>query len=876
MKLRVELLAGVAVLAGVATSLPAWAQTDQTVETVVVTGVRASVETALAIKKDSTEIVDSIIATDIGKLPDQTVADALQRITGVQIMRDFGEGGAGQNAGSGIAIRGLSQVEMSINGQEVLTASGTRTYDVEDMPSELVSGIDVYKTPSANLIEGGLGGLVNIRTRKPFDFDGPEIAANANMNYGDLVDAARLSGSVLLSDRWNTSIGEIGALIDVSYQDRAIRQDYASSAAPVPNTYAYPTTPPTTVETPNGVYVPEYLATRPRIGLSGALQWRPTSDLEFYAEANDSRLTTYQDQPTYQAALGGVMPLSIPGTFSLFPGTNYVAKGSFGPLPAGGNVFETIMGARDSTEYNQDYTIGGTWNATSDLTVTGSANWQRSTYLLNVAYGYLYAPGETWSIDDTGKAPSNTFTGPDLTSLGNYMTHTASNANSIYYVKQWYTAQNMAGQMDAQWQHKLGPISELDFGFRYSDHDANFNQTYGNGTTAANTNPTAYSNLYQLVDTGNMSGTVDQLTKFWLFNPNVLRANFADEGAIFGANYTPAFNPNNHYMMSERVTAGYIEGKLDLGSLDGNFGVRFVNTNRSSAGTLTLPGPTYSPITYHTNHTDILPSVNLRFHFTDELQLRFAASRTMTRPNFSSMNPNTILNPGSQSGSMGNINLPAMYSSNYDLSLEDYFSKSGSVYVAAFSKSVHNFPYSTTSQETIGGILYTISEQLASSTGGSIKGFEAGYTQFYDFLPGIWKGLGLQANYTYVDSNQPYYIGSTLAQTTTLPNLSRHSFNLIGMYELDPVSIRVAYTWRSSFLQTLYTGTGTGNVPVKEAGFGWLDASFTYNITDQIAAYIQGQNLLNTMQHTYYNVTYSPANFYLNDRQYIFGVRYKM
>jgi TonB-dependent receptor len=880
MKLKVKLLTGAAIVAGAVAVVPANAQTtqDQTtqnIETVVVTGLRASLDVAMDIKRNSGEIEDSIVATDIGKMPDQTVADALQRVTGIQIMRDLGEGGAGQNAGSGIAIRGLSEVEMTIDGQEVLTASGVRTYNLEDIPSELVAGVDVYKTSAADLLEGGLGGLIDIRMRKPFDFEGMELAANVSLDYADLIDTARPSASVLFSDRWNTSVGEMGFLVDFSYQDRALAQDYASAGAPGANTTAIPGH---TIETPNGVYEPMVRGTRPRVGLSAAFQWRPSSTLEFYAEANDSRLSTYQNQPTFEASYGGVS-YPVSGSYTLFPGTNFMEKGSFGPLPLGSALgFTSIMGARDSTEYNQDYTIGGKWNPSDEFTLTGSINWQRSTYLLNVAYGYLYAGGETLVEDFSGTAPSNIFTGPDLTQLSNYNDNVS---NTLAQVQQWYTAQNTAGKLDAVWTHNFGPFNEFDFGIRYSDHESVFNQTPYYYTKAPNSNPTTYQSDLMLVDTHNFEGVAAQTEKFWVFNPNVMHATLADVGSLFGNIYTKAFAPLNLYTMDERVFDGYAEAKVNLGSLDGNFGVRIINTNRSAAGTETnnaTSPPTYTPVTYHGNHTDILPSMNLRFHLTDELQLRLAASRTTTRPNFSSMNPNTTLNPGSLSGSEGNINLPAMYSSNIDLSLEEYFSKTGSVYIAGFTKSVHNFPFSTTFQEVIGGLTYTVSEQGASSVGGNIKGFEAGYTQFYDFLPGIWKGLGLQANFTYIDSTQPYYIGSALAATTSLQNLSKYSYNVIGMYELDPVSIRVAYTWRSSFLNSLYTGLGggVGDVPIKQAGFGWLDASLTYNINEHFSAYLQGQNLLNTMQYTYYQYTYAPANYYLNDRQFILGVRYKM
>jgi TonB-dependent receptor len=275
---------------------------------------------------------------------------------------------------------------------------------------------------------------------------------------------------------------------------------------------------------------------------------------------------------------------------------------------------------------------------------------------------------------------------------------------------------------------------------------------------------------------------------------------------------------------------------------------------------------------------DVLPSANLRVHLSDDLFLRFAGSETMTRPDFSSMNPNTTLVLGSLSGSKGNINLPPMYSDNVDASLEYYFSKGSSVYVAGFSKWVRNFPYSASQYETIGGVQYTISETLSSPKGGTIRGAEIGYTQFYDFLPGAWGGLGMQANYTYVDSSQPYYLGSGtgayLAAKTTLPNLSRHNFTLIGMYEYGPISARLAYTWRSAFLQSLYAGSGIlGIVPLREAGYGWMDASITYNCTDEFAVVLQAGNLLDTMQHTFYNS--APLNYWINDRSFMIGLRYR-
>ena len=167
-------------------------------EEVVVTGIRASLENAQELKKNSDTIQDSIIAEDIGKLPDVTAVEALQRITGVQIGRDLGEGGGsvtigGSSVNSGIEIRGLPQVETTLNGREVFSATGSRVLNFEDIPSSLLAGIDVYKDPTADLLEGGIGGTVDLRTHKPFDFQGLEIESSAAEQYGDMVGTDRKS-----------------------------------------------------------------------------------------------------------------------------------------------------------------------------------------------------------------------------------------------------------------------------------------------------------------------------------------------------------------------------------------------------------------------------------------------------------------------------------------------------------------------------------------------------------------------------------------------------------------------------------------------------------------------------------------------------------
>src|SRR3954447_27081714 len=168
---------------------------------VVVTGVRASLDSAQAIKRDADQIVDSVQAQDIGKLPDVNTVEALQRITGVQIQRRYGEGDTDfdHRTQPAITVRGLTQVSNFIDGRQALSAAGSRSLDLQAVPPELLAGIDVFKNPPAETIEGDIAGVVNIRTRLPFDAPGQLISVTAKANYYDRAQKAGGSGSALYS-----------------------------------------------------------------------------------------------------------------------------------------------------------------------------------------------------------------------------------------------------------------------------------------------------------------------------------------------------------------------------------------------------------------------------------------------------------------------------------------------------------------------------------------------------------------------------------------------------------------------------------------------------------------------------------------------------
>lgn len=856
MRIKTVLLSSAVVAAGCGFATNAMAQSADAIETVVVSGIRESMESAIALKKNATGIVDSIVAEDIGKFPDQNVADSLQHITGIQITRDLGEGAT-------IAIRGLSQVESMIDGQEVLTSGGTRSLNMEDIPAELVSGVDVYKTSSANLLEGGLGGVVNIRTHRPFDFDGLQASVNIRANYGSLRQKLAPQGSVLISDRWNTSIGEIGALLDVSFQRRNIKQYYENVGSPATNTYAETGT---TLIQPNVIDKMVDNAQRDRFGINSAVQWRPVSNLEIYALGRFTRLATYENRFGTTAYTSAAT--SIPGTFTTFSGTNDVATGSY----ANASLI-TYGVSRDVRDSNQNYTLGATWTG-SKLVVSGNVNYLKSNYYLDYRELDLNATAPTTKVDFTTTVPSVTYLGLDMTSLNTFK------VGNMTWSENKYVNEGLASRLDAQWMAKLGPISEIDAGFRYSTASNVFSpiRYYVPTGLAPATN---YSHLFKLMDTDIFSNNADgvPMTRtFYVAESSYLRRDFQGLRDTFGIGATPiAPTPLSIYSLNERTTSGYVMAKLDtevLVPIDGDFGLRFVNTNSSMIGNQTdLVNGGYKSISKHSEYFDILPSVNLRLHLSDDFIMRVAASKTVTRPDFYNLTPGLTLVPANATGTSGNPNLKPLYATQVDTAFEYYFTRSDSVYVSLFYKDVKNFISNKGVSTNIDGINYTISMPVNGDSG-TVKGYEIGYTQFYDFLPAPFNGLGLQANYTYVDSSAPT---SVSGYTASLPQLSRHSYNLIGMYENGPVSVRVAYNWRSKYYSSIYFGAGAvGLNPIFMKPFGWLNASINYNVTDNLVLSLEGNNLLDTMQSTYYSVESRTGQYTVNDREFMVGLRYKL
>ncbi|CAM8672751.1 TonB-dependent receptor [Sphingobium sp.] len=844
---------------------------------IVVTGVRASLSSAQAIKRNSDVIVDSIVAEDIGKLPDRNVAEALQRIPGIQVQRRFGEG-------SSVAIRGLTQVRTELNGRDIFTASGANQLNLEDIPSELLAGIDVYKNPSADLIEDQLSGTINFRTRKAFDFDGFKAAASLTQSHFDLVDRYKPSASLLLSNRWDTGIGEIGVLASVSFQKTAFRQDTISTEPfytldpSVPGDAAVLATLGRTGQTttlPHGTGIGEVYGDRRRLGTDVSVQWRPNDTLELTAEVFRSDYKFRYDDYSFFAYTSNSAIQPLPGAPFTYADNGDFQSGTFINLPVGNNT-----SAETRRSKTTDYSLNLKWKPTANLTVTADGQYvDAKTKNLRSIFG-LNGTADTLYQDISGSVPVVNI--GSATGLANPATY-----NSAFYLDNLNesTASDRTARLDAEYRFDAGILSSIKAGIRFADRK---NRTIDTGYRY--TGLAGIPSQLENVDLSDFfRGDADLFGDIIAFNRGIIR-NYQDTLDTLGIAGAPAYVQSGTNEQRQKTYTGYATAFFKTDPVDGNIGVRVVRTNldvsgfyqqiaiiQNPDGTESNGPAEFNPINASRSYTSVLPSLNLRVHLADALQLRIAAAKNIARPSFGQLNPSlNITEPGQAQQdqlhltSGGNPYLKPMKSDNLDLSLEWYFSRTGSLTAAGFYKNIKNYIQTAVTPRNVtfnNGNTYEYQVTSFNNVAkGKVKGFELAYQQFFDFLPGPLSGLGMQANFTYVDSKAPSPATTGPVVNVPLELLSKYNYNLVGIYELGGLSARVAYNWRSKYVVTT-AGNGTGNLPIFNKPFGQVDASISYNVTPQFALTVDGVNLTNARRSTYFGIDSRPRDVVVNDRR---------
>lgn len=886
-------------LASAQTPPPTTAQNDEPVllDTFTVTTLRASLASAQEIKQNSPEFVDSIVAQDVGKFPDNTVAEALQRIPGIQVGRSNGEV-------SSVVIRGLPNIETTINGYEVFTGTG-RGVAFQDIPAEMIAGLDAYKTISPDKLEGGVAGLIDIRLRRPLDFkEGLSAATTLKGLYADQADEYSYNGSVLVSNHWKTSGGDFGALIDVSYTRRRyqdqVLDNYVHFGA---NGETFNIA--TDASGASGFYADNFgwqilPGDRKRTGISLGLQWKGKNGFELYS---DTLITNYRERRDVNFFIaipswGGFRPAN---EVTLYP-AGYGGWNNDGNKDGTPDRFVRSLTARDTVTLSSTQAFD---NKTDTVQGAVGGKWDRDRLKLTGELSYSFSTVKTKGIIlDTGitsptQALAITYNDNDAATVQASGVDYANGDNYFLtqFYDQWSRAHSdfYAGKVDALIRLDSPAIRSLQFGSRVSNRKVGFRADSPGGTfiwDAARASNLPGMGMVTSTEPFVGSSHVN-IRKFWTPSSDWLLAekNTDQLRSIFGK---PAGRPlpelGSAFNDTERSYAfyGLANYSFDAGGhpLDGVFGARFVNTRQQLAGYqhpiiidpvtgTTSQGPGYVPTANSKDRWDVLPALNGRLKLADGLFLRGSVTRTVTRPNFNDLNPAlsvtaaTMTVPGSGSG--GNPDLNPIKSTNYDLSLEYYFSKTSLASVAGFYREIDGYVQNYASSETIGGRSYNVTRPR-NTRNGHLQGLEISYQQFFDFLPDAFKGLGVQSNYTYIEgkSENPLTL-----QEQSIAQVAKHNYNVVLIYEKGPVSARLAYNWRGKFIDS-FNQPGLQPTTVWVQPRGQLDFSASYELRPGLLLTLDATNLTRSKYRDNFGDLAMFARDVRNyDRTIELGVRYR-
>jgi TonB-dependent receptor len=885
---------------------------DAQLQTVTVSGVRASLTKSLAIKRTSDQVVESVVAEDIGKLPDNNVVEALQRVTGIQVTNR-----AGGEVGT-LSIRGLPDVETTWNGRNIFTASGTQVA-LQDIPSTLVRQIDVYKTRDASQLETGIAGQIDVKSLRPFDFKGQKISLSVRETYLDPAKKANPQLSAMFSNRWQTGSGEFGALVNLSTSKTEYRNESVTPGAMVPFVSPNASEDPagytplqrvfdTAVWTPgthtglpeaagstlnfNGKAYPYYLSRdaifqsdvqgkRERPAANLALQWKPNEDSVYTFEAmyNGYRDKTFNQLLFSFVDWWGALGSDPAGSITTFPGTNIIKTRTVGKV-YGFNSGDYTTSQTDSYVY----ALNGKWNLGDRLRLDGDVSYQTSTYHSEFTATRIDRVADSIKVDFNSGGGNMSFHFDDDAKL---LDPTQWNVAQFYDNANRNTGSagtaSLSGAYDADW----GALKTIHFGLRFDDRkasEANRTQSSFLGKTLDKLGSNyAWTN-------SNFGTDISSVPRAWL-EPNAyyIRDHIDDWRKMYhavDANFltTDQLQLQKTFQVDEKTTNLFLMADTDnelLGHrLRGNFGVRYVNVGTDMTFyKVDATSKVVTPSSASKSTGKFLPSMTLRFDPAQDVLLRFNYGETLRRPNFGDLNPvlqlgDDVSKVGYGSGGGGNPDLKPTRSKNLDLTGEWYFQKDSALYGTAFTRKIDGlvvglrhkvhvapaddpFRNSTSGGDHTNGYDYVINSPVNASNG-RISGAELGLIYFPKGLPWYLDGLGFQGSLTQLTSSQNVPdandAGVITAQLKTpFFGVSRRSYNATLAYEKGPIGARLSYVWRSSFLASNEAALFANPIGIWRHPEKSVDVQLTYNINDRMSFDVSGVNLTNEMQQQYYH-----------------------
>ncbi len=877
---------GVTVQAQAQDATTATATTDDT--TVIVTGIRRSLQTALKQKRDADRVEEVITAEDIGKFPDKNVADSLARATGVNVVTGSANaGGFGEN--ERISIRGTDpELNLTLmDGHNMATgdwfvldqSNGGRSFNYSMLPSEVVGTVEVIKSASADLIEGGVGGTVDVHVRKPLDIPANTFAASVQGMYATLPDKWQPNVSGMYS--WKNDAHNFGILFGAFYEAREFRRDgqeilgysdidnFAGSGK--------------TMSVPSLIGSAYFLQKRVRKGGNFMMQWKPSDSLEFDFSGLYTHLQANNENHNFMmwgSQLGATTPSTYTTAVNPADGKTYVTSASWAPVAGQKSIVQDdIFRTAHSDSY--DLNLDMTWQPTDKLTVKGQA-------------GYTHGDGDTddtaaWETYWQGTGASyklGKVTDVKYPGLGTDPT-VASYLNN-YYSWSWggqvkAPDRESYAKFDVDYAFGDGFFKDVLFGARATDHKHEvIDNAYawaGNGANSGTTNiglgtvfdggvtPSDYGNGLPGDIPGYSYSSADKVY-------NYLNSN--NGGRIF-AFYAPA-----SFAVKEKTQAYYVMTKIGGDMWRGNVGVRAVQTDTTAvqysggAPTLTIHNVfgNFGEVDTEHKYWNILPSANLTFKPSDDVVVRVGAAKVMSRQGYAALAGAFSLDDTNFKGTYGgNPDLKPYLAWQYNLGVEYYYAPQALVSLGLFDMQIENFITQQKFNE------YHITEHLqqlhdqdpvANPDPGHIfeitkpvnggKGTDKGYE--FNVQQPFSNGFGFIFNYTYSD-----------AKTTSgqqIDGNSKNTANLTGYYENAKISTRLAYNYRSKFI----SGTDRG-APMWQDDYGTLDGSFSYNVNDHIAITLDAQNLLHEKLYYFVGSPDFPRAVYDNGQSFYLGARFK-
>ena len=863
--MKVKLSVAVLVGAGILSSASVWAQNAQVVAekeqaadqptAVVVTGVRRAAQSAQAIKRNADDVIDSIVAEEAGKFPDKNVAEILGRVTGVQFRREGGEA-------RDVIIRGLPGLTTLLNGREVYTSNNRNLY-LADIPTTMLSRVDVYKTQGAEMVEGGTAGVIDVRTARPFDFAGFAGNLAGRVEHRDKSKTKDPQVSGMLSNRWKTDIGDIGALLGVSYQRGRYHDEVTWNSPPDNNI-----TSDKTITGPVDLGHVNNQGDRTRYSANGALQWRPSNTLELYAEGWSTRIDHDMEHQFFLGSLGW----NPNSQYTLIPGTRQIdtVTSSNNPFALSSN-----QAPMEDSETHQG-AIGARWNVTPSLRVTSefvrtASHWKQEFPIMEMVAHPTTIVGKTY-INGGARFdyPGYNMLDPNNYTLGAFIDNWAESRGQS---NDWRGDVVWNNGDDSFFKEFSGGVRVAKRKSAYQHESQNFLPAPA-GLPAVSSLPGATCPSMPLANDYGMNQWLVICEKYQHANIDAWRKMYGRDGKT-------APDPYSLYRNEEDTAAFY--GKTRFGfdlaavPVEGTAGVRVVKTDLNVNGFSNVNGQQVA-VNRKTSETDVLPNLTLKAYLTEKLVARFNAGKAIQRPAFGDFNPGQSLGAtpdglGIYGGNGGNPDLKPITSRNADVALEWYFAPTGSVTGTVFKHKFENYIVRSLALETIDGKQYRM-DRPRNVNDGQLEGIELGYRQFYDFLPGWLGGFGMEANYTYLKA---HLVDG--GKEVPFAGLSKNAYNIVALYERGPWSARLAYNWRSKFVDAFNYRTIAAPVgpidlvvdPIKTA-----DASISYKISDNVGITLDVENLTDRTYHDYHGIPSNPRDVRRYDRVVGLTLRWKL